>query len=189
MADKLQFRRVTGEQVEAEASVDDAESAAGEYLMSRTVRIEGGPQLLQHRPATGSQRREGYERLDNEILAGRRIYMAADWSGYPPEVAELYGDEATTDDSYALFEPYRGQPLREVGALIIDDEFDAFLVSLLTGMCWIAAAGIAHRAISPDTVLWDSRRRCAQITDFSRSTIFGVPRTPVTGSAGWIARE
>jgi serine/threonine protein kinase len=189
MDSKLQFRLFTGEQVEAEAQLEDAEFPAGEFLLARKVWLEYDTELRQHRPASGSQRRNGYERLDNEILAGRRLYWVADWGNYPPEVTRLYGDEATSADPYALFEPYRGQPLREIGAQLIDDEFDAFQVSLLTGLCWLAAAGIAHRSINPDTVLWDSERRRVQITDFSRSTVFGVPRTPVMGSPVWTPKE
>jgi WD40 repeat protein len=188
-ADALQFRLYTGEQIEAEARVDDVEFAAGEFLIARKVWLKDGTELRQHRPASGSQQRDGHERLDNEILAGRGLYGVVDWESYPPEVTRLYGDEATSADPYALFEPYRGQPLRDVGITITDDEFDAFLVSLLTGLCWIAAAGIAHRAINPDTVLWDSQRRQVQITDFSKSTVFGVPRTPLTGPPGWVSRE
>jgi serine/threonine protein kinase len=189
MVDKLQFRLWTGDQMQAEAQVDDAEFPAGEYLMARNVLLEDGTALRQHRAAGGSQRLNGYERLDNEIIAGRRLYEVADWGGYPPELACLYGDEATSAEPYTLFKPYRGQPLGEVGTYIIDDEFDAFQVSLLAGLCWLAAAGIAHRAINLDTVWWDSRERRVQITDFSRSTIFGVPRSPVTGPSAWIPKE
>ena len=109
-AGTLQFRLFTGEQVEAEARVDDVEFPAGEFLIARKVRLEDGTELRQHRPTSGSQRRDGCERLDNEILAGRGLYGVVDWGGYPPEVARLYGDEATSADPYALFEPYRGQP-------------------------------------------------------------------------------
>jgi serine/threonine protein kinase len=189
LTDKLQFRLVNGEQEETSAWIDDAEVPAGEYLMARNVRLDGGTELRQHRPASGTHRLDGYERLDNEILAGRRLHKMADWTSYPPEVSRLHGDEAMSADPYALFEPYLGHPLREVGSYLIDDEFDAFVVSFLTGLCWTAAAGIAHRAISPDTVRWDSRRSKAQITDFSLSTTFGVPRTPVTGSTGWVPKE
>jgi serine/threonine protein kinase len=189
MDGKLQFRRVTGELVEAEAEVEDAEFPAGEFLMTRTVRLKNGPELRQHRSVGGSQRRDGYERLDNEIIAGRRLYEAADWGAYPPEVASLYGDEATSAEPYTLFRPYRGRPLREAAVYVISEEFNAFSVSLLTGLCWLAAAGIAHRAINLDTVLWDSQQRRVQITDFSRSTVFGVPRSPATGSSDWIPKE
>ncbi len=189
MTSKLQFRLYNGEQIEAEAEVDDAEFPAGEFLLARKVRLEDGTDLRQHRPTSGSQRRAGYERLDNEILAGRRLHEVAGWGSYPRELARLYGDEASSADPYTLFDPYRGQPLREVGTYIIEEEFDAFLVSLLTGLCWLAAAGIAHRAINPETVRWDGRERRVQITDFSRSTIFGVPRTPTAGSQDWIPRE
>jgi hypothetical protein len=189
VADKLQFRRVTGEPVEAEAQVDDEEIPAGEFLMARRVWLDDGTELRQHRVAKGSRRSSGYDRLDNEILAGRRLHEAAESGGYPPEVARLYGDEATSADSYALLEPYRGEPLSELGTHLLEEEQEAFEASLLTGLCWLAAAGIAHRALSPDTVLWDSQRRQAQITDFSLSTVFGVPREAIIGSPNWVARE
>jgi serine/threonine protein kinase len=191
MADMLWFRRVNGESEEIMARVDDAEFPAGEFLMARTVWLQDGTtigrELRQHRPVSGDRRRDGYARLDNEILAGRRLYRLAGWSGYPPEVVRLYGDESTSADPYALFEPYRGEPLREVGANLFDEEFGRFLTGLLTGLCWLAGAGIAHRAISPDTVWWDDDS--VQITDFSRSAPFGTARTPASGSQAWIARE
>ena len=191
MADMLRFRRVTGETEEVAARVDDAEFPAGEFLMARTVWLEdgipNGRELHQHRPVSGDRRKDGYARLDNEILAGRRLHQMADWSGYPNEIVRLYGDESASADPYALFEPYRGEPLREVGANLFDDEFDRFLIGLLTGLCWLASAGIAHRAISPDTVRWDTER--VQITDFSRTAPFGTVRTPLGGSWAWVARE
>ena len=184
--DTLQFRLFTGEQVETAAQVDDTEFPAGEFLMARTVwledRIPNRRELRQHRPVSGDRRPDGYARLDNEVLAGRGLYEVVDSGSYPPEVARLYGDESTSADPYALFEPYRGQPLREVGANLFDDEFDRFLIGLLTGLCWFAAAGLAHRSISPDTVRWDGES--VQITDFSRSAPFGTARTPLTGSHG-----
>jgi serine/threonine protein kinase len=197
-ADELRFRSVTGESVTAGVRMDDSEFSAGEFLMARKVWLDDGDELRQHRVAEGSKRRSGngplssdsgYDRLDNEIMAGRRLWEVAEWGKYPAEVTRMLGDEAVSSDPYALFEHYRGTPLSEVAGQFIDDELDGFLVSLLTGLCWVAAAGIAHRAIGPDTVLWDSAHRSVQITDFSRSTLFGVPRTPVSGSKDWVARE
>jgi serine/threonine protein kinase len=191
MADMLPFRRFTGEQEEFPARIDDVEFPAGEFLTARTVWLEDGTpgdrELRQHRPVSGERRPDGYARLDNEVLAGRRLHLMTDWSSYPRELARLYGDESTSADPFALFEPYRGAPLREVGATLFDDEFDRFLSGLLTGLCWLAGAGIAHRAISPDTVLWDDRS--VQITDFSRSALFGTARTPLGGTSAWIPRE
>jgi len=191
MADMLRFRRVTGEQEEVAARVDDVEFPVGEFLMARAVWLDDGTpngrELRQHRPVGGDRRPGGYARLDNEVLAGRRLHRLAEWSGYPPEVVRLHGDESTSADPYALFEPDRGEPLREVGANLFDDEFDKFLTGLLTGLCWLAGAGIAHRAISPDTVWWDSES--VQITDLSRSAPFGTARTPIGGTAAWTPRE
>jgi hypothetical protein len=194
MADTLRFRRVTtGEQEETTARVDDADFPAGEFLTTRTVWLEdklpGGLELRQHRPVSGDRRPEGYLRLDNEILAGRRLHQVAAWSGYPAEVACLYGDEASSAEPFALFEPERGEPVRDAGPYLYGDAFDQFLAGLLTGLCWVAGAGIAHRAISPDTVLWDSDTGKVQITGFSQSTPFGSVRTPMAGSWKWVPRE
>jgi hypothetical protein len=194
MADILRFRRAANrEQEEIAALVDDVEFSAGEFLTTRTVWLEdgtpNGSELHQHRPVSGDWRQEGYLRLDNEVLAGRRLHEAAGWSSYPAEVSCMYGDESTSADPFALFEPNRGEPLREVGEYLYSDAFDQFVVGLLTGLCRLAAVGIAHRAISPDTVLWDSDAGKVQITDFSRSAPFGSIRLPMAGSWSWVPRE
>ncbi|HEY6787728.1 MAG TPA: serine/threonine-protein kinase [Trebonia sp.] len=191
MAGVLQLRPVAGGHEEFTARIDDVELPAGEHLTARTVWLEDGTgehELRQHRPVGGDGRREGYLRLDNEIFVGRRLYQAAgSGRAYPPELACLYGDEATSADPYTLFEPYRGRPLSEAAEGVFADETASFASGLLTGLCWLAGAGIAHRAISPDTVWWDGYR--VQITDFSYSMPFGMARTPMTGVRNWVAPE
>lgn len=194
MADVLRFRRVEGgEYEEIPARVDDVEFPAGEFLMARTVWLEDGTQngleLIQHRPVSGERRPDGYLRLDNEILAGRRLHEVASWGGYPAEVIRLHGDESVSAEPFALLEPDYGDPLRDVGEYLLSDAFDEFLVSLLTGLCWLAGSGIAHRAINPDTVRWDSENGKVRITDFSRSAPFGSVRIPAAGSWAWVPRE
>ncbi len=192
MADVLRFRRVDGEEEPVTARVDDVEDPVGEFLLSRTVWLEDGTapdgrELRQHRPVGGDRRQAAYTRLDNEILAGRRLRQLAEWGSYPRELTRLYGDESASAEPYALFDPDRGQPLREVGANLFDSEFDVFVTGLLTGLSWLAAAGLAHRAISPDTVRWDDRS--VQIVDLSQSALFGTVRTPMGGTHAWIPRE
>jgi serine/threonine protein kinase len=191
MADMMRFREVTGEFRKVAVRADAAEFPVGEFLVSRAVWLEdgtaGGRELRQHRPVSGDRRHDGYARLDNEILTGRRLYGLASWSSYPAQLARLHGDESASADPYTLFEPYRGEPLRDVGANLFDDEFNSFLTGLLTGLCWLAAVGVAHRGISPDSVWWDGES--VQITDFSRSMPFGTIRTPVSGPSAWVARE
>jgi len=196
MADMLRFRKYTGEKQEIAARVDDLEAPAGEFLTTRTVWLADGTpdglaeglELRQHRPVSGDHRAVGYARLDSEILAGRLLHQVAAGREYPPELARLYGDEATSAEPYALFDPYPGESLRDIGAYLSAD-FDQFMAGLLTGLCWLAGAGIAHRSISPDTVLWDSSAGQVQITDFSRSAPFGIARTPLRGPEAWIAPE
>jgi serine/threonine protein kinase len=196
MADTLRFRKFTGEKLEIAARVDDLEASAGEFLTTRAVWLADGTadgladglELRQHRPVPGDHRAVGYARLDSEILAGRLLHQVAAGRQYPPELARLYGDEATSAEPYALFDPYRGESLRDVGGYLSAD-FDQFAAGLLSGLCWLAGAGIAHRSISPDTVLWDSFAGQVQITDFSRSAPFGIARTPLRGAEAWISPE
>jgi serine/threonine protein kinase len=192
MAGSLQLRSVDGCHEVFTARIDDVELPAGEYLTARTVWLSedgtGEHELRQHRPVAGDGRREGYLRLDHEILVGRRLYQAAGSSrGYPQELACLYGDEATSAEPYTLFEPYRGRPLSEVAEGVFAEETESFAAGLLTGLCWLAGVGIAHRAISPDTVWWDGYR--VQVTDFSHGVPFGLARTPMTGLRNWVAPE
>jgi serine/threonine protein kinase len=191
MADP-QFRRAyTGEREPFEAEVDETQSPpqAGRYLAARWVVLADGARLRQHRPVPGRHRPRGFERLDNEILAGRQLYEITEGRGCPPEVSQFYGDDNDTAgaEPFALFEDYRGAPLTEVGDSFDPSERTEFHASLLRGLCWLAAAGIAHRALNPETVRWDGER--VQITDFSLSTVFGVPRTPVPGEEAWVVRD
>jgi hypothetical protein len=188
VAEVLSFRRATtGSDEEAElAESDNGGLTAGEYLTARLVELIPEKKLRQHRVAPGVTRSEGYDRLDNEILAGRRLHSVAG-GRYPPQLACLYGDQATSADPCTLFEPYQGEPLHEVVGRLLPEAQEEVIVDLLTGLCWLASASIAHRAISPETVLWNGEQ--AQLTDFSKCTVFGVPRTPVSGTQDWVARE
>lgn len=188
ITETLKFRLADGGETEAAAELDETEFPTGEFLVARNaILTEGERELRQHRAVSGRYRENGYEQLDNEILTGRRLAKAAGRAGYPPEVACLHGDDADSADPYALFEPYRGKPLRVASQAMTATEQQEFPISLLRGLCWLAAVGIAHRGIGPDTVWWDGRR--AQIVDFSRCTVFGVIRAPVRGFPAWIPPE
>jgi len=184
-AEELTFRRVTGETEQVKVTLGPDEAPAPAFLATRLVRLVEGPELRQLRVVDVGGK-QGYERLDNEILAGLRLRETTETVGYPPEVSRLYAYEATSADPYALLEPYQGDPLTEAGQYLLENEQHQFQVSLLTGLCWLAAAGIAHRGISPSTVRWNGRH--AQITDFSMSTVIGVPRQAI-GAPPWAARE
>jgi len=188
ITETLKFRLADGGEAEEEAELEETEFPTGEFLMARNaVLTDGERKLRQHRAVSGPDREHGYEQLDNEILVGRRLARAARRGGYPPEVARLHGDDADSADPYALFERYRGKPLYEASQAMTTAEQEEFPVSLLRGLCWLAAVGIAHRGIGPYTVWWDGS--CAQIVDFSRCTVFGVMRAPLRGSAAWVPEE
>jgi serine/threonine protein kinase len=125
------------------------------------------------------------EALDSEILAGLRLSTLCGAKPYPATVSRLIGYDAIAAEPYALLEPYRGRPVGSMGK-VLPSARTKFIESLLTGLRWINAAGIAHRAISPYTVYWDDRS--AQITEFASATLIGAPREAM-GAPPWQARE
>jgi hypothetical protein len=176
VTEELTFRHHSGTIVHAVATGEEQENCAGELLTARGIRLADGTRLRQVRVTDGPQRGDGYGRLDNEILAGRRLHAVAEPGPYPASVSFLHGDEAESATPYALLRPYQGKPLSAVAGHMLEAEQRAFELSLLSGLCWLAAAGIAHRGLSSSTVRWDHQEH-AQITDFSRCTVFGAPRS------------
>jgi serine/threonine protein kinase len=182
----VRFRLADGKAARGTITVTRDEPVAPEALTARRVTLDLEGEWLQVL-VDGDARETGYERLDNEILAGIRLRKAArPTGGYPPEVSRLYGYEATSADPFALIEPYRGKPLAEVAGQLPLESQRLFQVSLLTGLCWLATAGIAHRGLGLSTVRWDGQR--VQITDFSLGTVTGVPRQEA-GFPPWAAPE
>lgn len=190
----LQYRGLDDAWVDARvAAVADDPVPVANGLAARLLKLETdgeSREVLQIRPVPYGPGglATGYELLDNEILAGRRLHRAqeAASTGYPLEVARLIGHDADAAQPYALLEPYRGGPIgKEAGNLLVSDHHP-FQVSLLTGVRWLGAAGIAHRGLDPNTVRWDGRR--VQITGFAHATVIGAPRT-VVGVRPWCAPE
>ncbi|MEO5878369.1 MAG: hypothetical protein ABIS86_10110 [Streptosporangiaceae bacterium] len=194
MTDPINYRDPHGAPVSAKAEAQGEDDApAVPPLAARRLRLElqGGSSMTvrELRPVaqgTGGIQ-AGYEQLDNEILVGLRLAgLCGTGSAYPRELPRLIGYEADSPEPYALLEPLRGSPVAESAGQLPFRDRRAFQVSLLNGMRWLGAAGIAHRGLSPHTVRWDGKD--VQITDFSQATLIGTPRT-VVGAPPWSGPE
>jgi serine/threonine protein kinase len=183
--EELCYLSLAGDIVRDEASSVSDTGPAPEFLTARSVRLADGT-VARQLQTDGRARQAGYLRLDNEILAGLRLAKTATADAYPPEVSRLIGYEPTSVAPFALLEPCRGDAIAVAGRRMLSDEQRRFQASLLAGLCWLAAAGIVHRALGPSTVRWDGQR--AQITDFSRATVIGAPRQAI-GEPPWAAPE
>ncbi|MEU8346428.1 hypothetical protein AB0C74_32435 [Spirillospora sp. NPDC048832] len=131
-------------------------------------------------------RAAGYRLLDAEILAGLRLARLCDGGPYPGSVTRLIGYDADTAEPFALLEPPRGVAVATYAGTLPTDQRRRFQVGLLRAVRLLNAAGVAHRAIGPDTVRWDGDE--VQITDFSHAAPIGSPRT-VAGVPPWQAPE
>jgi serine/threonine protein kinase len=188
---ELAYRAVTGELMLTRAMVG-APWPAPAPLRGHQIILEDGTELLYLSTGDGDPAL-GYARLDNEILAGLRLHWLTQRRPelalpYPAQVSRLYGYEPDSAEPFVLLHPFRGEPVAEVGRRLLPEHQDQFRISLLQGLRWLAAAGLAHRNLTPGTVRWDRESQQVQITDFSEATVFGVPRT-VAGTGLWAGPE
>ena len=166
-------------------SVAEEEEPSPPYLVAERVQLaDGNP--ARRLQVSLADRPRGYRRMDNEILAGLRLRLLAGENPYPPEVSRLIGHRGRFSGSFRAAGALPGEPLATAARQLLPQEQHRFEVSLLRALCWLAAAGIAHRGLSSSTVRWDGT--CVQITDFSLATVFDVPREAI-GTPPWAAPE
>lgn len=176
----LSYLAVSGEQVSTQLTIGERMDHAPASLIARAVL------LTDNRPArqltvNQAQLPAGYQHLDNEILAGLWLYRTTRSRRYPAQISRLIGYVADSADPFALLDDYRGEPTADVAGHLTPAEQRSFHVSLMTGLRWLAEAGLAHCAIGLDTVRWDGDQ--VQITDFSQATVIGAGRSTLNRHA------
>jgi hypothetical protein len=185
----LSYRTADGACVQARAVTVGTPGRAIAPLVTRSLKLEGGDEVRQvcvGQVVSVDDRERGYRMIDSEILAGLRLARMTRHGAYPPQVSRMIGFDADSARPYVLLERYRGEAVEAVAGHLLPAGQHRFQVSLLTGLRWLAEAGIAHRGIGPGTVRWDGEH--AQITDFSLATVLEARREAV-GTRPWAAPE
>jgi hypothetical protein len=193
---RLGFRNPEGQDVEVPVRRSGPWARVNEVLRFRTVELApwGGPGTVRQIGVVEglqlSARARAYELLDNETLAGLRLARLArrvpGQETYPAHVSRLVGYDGFSADQFVLVEPYRGAPVEEFAGHLVQADQHRFAQQLTLALRWIAQAGIAHRGLSPRTVLWADG--AVQVVDFCHAALVGTPRQTV-GSPPWAARE
>lgn len=176
----LTYLTVSGEQVRTLATISERADHMPAALLAQLVVLGNDGMEARQLVVDPAQRRAGYQQLDNEILAGRWLHRAARSARYPAQVSRLIGFAADSADPFALVADYDGDPVSAAAGHLSLPEQRSFQVSLMTGLRWLAEAGLVHCAIGPDTVRWDGENGQAQITDFSQATVIGADRNAVS---------
>lgn len=104
-----------------------------------------------------------YDHLDQEVLAGMTLAELYPHS-YPRELARLVGYNLDIREPYALFEPYRGEPLSKQGHSLLVSERLELTTSLLRTLQLLHEAGLEHGNIIAESVYWDGQ--AVQLVDF-----------------------
>jgi serine/threonine protein kinase len=184
----LDYLTPAGDRTRARGTVTGRADQVPPPLSSHLIRLDDGTEAVQVSLAEIPAKRlaEAYGKIDNQILAGLRLARHVGAGRYPPQVSKLIGYDPDSAQPFALYEPYRGEQVESVAGHLLPAGQHKFQASLLTGLRWLAEAGIAHRGLSPVTVRWDGEQ--AQITDFSLATLLGS-RREVAGTKPWAAPE
>jgi hypothetical protein len=175
----LSYLAISGEHVRIQATLGERADHMPAALLARLVVLGDDGREARQLVVDPAQRRAGYQQLDNEILAGRWLHRVARSARYPVQVSRLIGFAADSVDPFALVADYAGEPVSAAAGHLTLAEQRSFQVSLMTGLRWLAEAGLVHCAIGPDTVRWDGDNGQAQITDFSQATVIGADRSAV----------
>jgi hypothetical protein len=173
-AEQLCYLDTRGHEVRDSAVEISTGDEADEYLRARTLRLSGGA-LVRQLYVDRTKGKEGYQRLDNEILAGLRLADQAGHRHHPRECGRLIGYwDNDPVEPFALLEPYRQDSIEraDIIGLLSAEQLIQFQVSLLTGLKRLAEAGLVHCAIGPATVRWD--RDHVVITGFSLAAPAGT---------------
>jgi hypothetical protein len=146
--------------------------------------------LLQKRVVPASARNVDwapYDALDREIAIGLHLVRGCAAAGrpYPAELSRLVGYEVDVEEPFVLYLPYRGQPVsRFVGRLLLREQRE-FETGMFRALGLLAALGVTHRGIGPETVLWDKEALQVQAVDFSNAVLSGTKHVEAVRAA-WL---
>lgn len=146
-------------------------------LLQKRIVAEGGPVGWAH-----------YDSLDREIGIGLRLLRGCSAAGleYPRELTRLIGYDVDAVEPYVLYLPCRGQPVAKHVRRFLLPEQQALEAGLFQALARLASLGVAHRAISPESVLWDQGTSRVQLVDFSSAVVTGSAVAASPGTA-WLA--
>lgn len=142
-----------------------------------------GVVLLTPRSSTSAA---GRKQLDREIKIGSRLWLGAEST----MLARLIGfdDDRDADLPVALFS-HSGTPLARTAAQLTTSDRMHVAQGLLTALQQLSQARVVHRALSPDTVLWENSQKSVQVTRFGQAAILGEARADGPAVAPWCAPE
>ena len=141
----------------------------------RVLTTTGGVDIRQrYLPLSSSGGRPPTRRLENEVRIGLRLlrrYPVA----YPAILSRLIGYDIDSVEPFVLHAMPPGEPCALHAGRLALAPLGAFQRGLVHGLELLAAAGVVHGELGPDTVRWDGRT--VQIDDFGGASVVGERRS------------
>ncbi|MDT3395819.1 hypothetical protein RKE29_04030 [Streptomyces sp. B1866] len=157
--DEVEFFTPDGELARHRARYGPDRRAPGRAgLAARPVVLDGGWKLLQYRlPLSARGDRRAYAALERGIGAALTVERAYG-ARTPRRFTRLVGQNLDVSEPFVLFERPRAAPLAQRGEELGIEELGRVMAELALVVRLLERAGVVHRAISPETVLWDGEQ-------------------------------
>ena len=159
----------------------------GDGLPTRVLTTVHGVSIVQHY-LPEKEARSGsvlVGRLENEVRIGLRLVRRYPL-GYPAELGRLIGYDLDAAVPFVLHAMPRGRPCSLSAGRLALEPLGGFERSLVLALSLLAAAGVVHGELDPETIKWDGRS--VHIDGFGGAARIGE-RREVLRDGAWSSPE
>ncbi|MBS2962005.1 hypothetical protein KGA66_03025 [Actinocrinis puniceicyclus] len=124
--------------------------------------------------------------IEEEVRAALTLVRRYGEERYPAALPRLVGYDIEAEEPFVLYERMAGRPLSETVGRFTVKQRRLLAQGLIGALRLLEGAGLVHRAVTPENVLWDgiSVRLCS----LGAAVAAGVPRI-AAGDAPWASPE
>ncbi|MET9801605.1 hypothetical protein [Streptomyces sp. NPDC006368] len=156
-------------------------------LLARGVTLGAGWPVLQYRlPASGQRDPHAYAALEREVAAAVALERRYGGERFGEVFTRLIGFDLEATEPFILYRVPDGEPIGTLSGALGVDEQHQVIVQLALAVRLLEAAGLVHRAITPDTVRWDGTH--VRLSEPYAAQRHGEPREAF-GTAPWASPE
>ena len=184
--DSLGFQAPAGFPVLHQAVFGADNPVAGSQQLARPIVLGNGWTVQQHRLPARYVDSASRAALEDEVRAALTLIRRYGEEKYPPSLPRIVGYDTEAEEPFVLYERMAGQPLAGmVGQFNIKNR-RLLSQGLISALRLLDGAGLVHRAVTPQNVLWDGK--CVRLCSLTFAVPAGSPRTAV-GDAPWASPE
>jgi serine/threonine protein kinase len=184
--DPLGFLAPAGFPVLHEAVFGADASVAGSPQLVRSVVLGQGWTVQQRRLPARQADPALRAALEDEVRAALMLIRRYGEDKYPAALPRIAGYDTEAEEPFVLYERAPGLPLSEAIGQFTVKQRRLLGQGLISVLRLLEGAGLVHRAVTPENVLWDGES--VRLSSLAAAVPAGSPRTGI-GDAPWASPE